>query len=131
MKSFYKSNNQYVEDHHTFGKPLGPATPIKDVLGNFFGEYAEHMHKSRQDFYRSTSRNGSRLTCHKRHTRASNLAKSFILNGTESKNNTITGNHKDLFKMKKFQNIAPRTDTNLNGMAIQIGNLLSRNGRQQ
>jgi len=47
MKSFYKSNNQYVDDDHTFGKPLGPGTPIKDVLGNFFGEYAEHMHKSR------------------------------------------------------------------------------------
>jgi hypothetical protein len=45
-------------DEHTFGKPLGPGTPIKDVLSNFFGEFAENMQKSRKDFYRLSSRNG-------------------------------------------------------------------------
>ena len=58
-------------DNHSYGKPLGPGTPIRDVLSHFFGTYAEQLHKSREDFYRSTSRNGSRLSCHKRHTRAS------------------------------------------------------------
>jgi hypothetical protein len=40
MKSFYRSSQPNFEDNHAYGKPLGPGTPIKDILGNFFGSYA-------------------------------------------------------------------------------------------
>jgi hypothetical protein len=37
------------EDNFTYGRPLRPSTPIRDVLGNFYGDVAEHMMVTRYD----------------------------------------------------------------------------------
>ena len=60
---------------------------------------------------RTQSRSGPRLTSHERHTKASHLAKQYISTKQTEENPILRVNN--LFKMKKFSNVAPRTNTNM------------------
>jgi hypothetical protein len=40
------------DESHTYGQPLRPATPIKAVLGNFYGEIAGYQHKVKTQTFR-------------------------------------------------------------------------------
>ena len=89
------------DDDFTYGKALKPSTPIKNVLGNTYGDIAEQSMITRYEFIRlNESRDRkTRLKSADRHTRASALAKTFIT--TRAINESYTG-AKPLFKMKKF-----------------------------
>lgn len=71
---------QLPDDSFTYGNPLRPSTPIKDVLGNFYGDVAEQIMISRYDNIRlnTASYNKTRLKSADKHTRASALAKTFV-----------------------------------------------------
>ena len=57
---------------------------------------------------------GSRISSqHRRHTKASTLAKSHVQLKQDPKVMNTIMNPNELFKMKKFLNVAPRTDTNI------------------
>ncbi|CDW82404.1 rna 3-terminal phosphate cyclase [Stylonychia lemnae] len=110
-----KSINRSIklpDESFTYGKSLRPSTPIKDVVCNFYADVAEQQMLSRYQYLRQQSRSGTRLSCFERHTKASALAKDHIEN--QGKNESIiTRDTRTLFKMKKFQNVAPRTNTNM------------------
>lgn len=109
-KTFYKSNYVPYEPERTFGKPMIPSTPIKGIIENHFGDLAEQMTLSRYDNFRNQS--VRTLSSHKKHTRASSLQKTFT---NEKQHETIQLLSKplELFKMNKFKQVAPRTNTNL------------------
>ena len=58
----------------------------------------------------TASYNKTRLKSADRHTRASALAKTYV--NTKENNQTLNIS-RELFKMKKFHNVAPRTNTHL------------------
>ena len=41
------------EESFTYGKPLRPSTPIKDVVSNFYGDMAEQEMLTRYDYIRT------------------------------------------------------------------------------
>ena len=80
---------------------MRPSTPMKEVLGNYYGDMAERIMLHRYDNIRlnTASFNKTRLKSAERHTRASALAKTFIT--TRAIDESFTGSS-HLFKMKKF-----------------------------
>ena len=78
-KGLNQSGMQLPEESFTYGKALRPSTPIRDVIGNFYGDVAEHVMHSRYDFLKQESTYGVRLPSNNRHTRASALAKNHIV----------------------------------------------------
>lgn len=104
--SLNKSALYLPDERFTYGRALRPSTPIRDVIGNFYGDVAEHLMHTRYDNFRKDS--SIRLGSANRHTRASALAKSHV-----NAQLTSTGN-KELFKMKKFDKVQPRTNTHKN-----------------
>lgn len=98
------------DENHTFGKSLAPGPPMKDLLSNYFATITDHLTMTRYD---SISHLPMRtLSSHKRDTRASSLSKNHVLENT-SKPINLLQNPLDLYKMNRFKQVAPRTDTNL------------------
>ena len=97
-----KREIQLPDDNFTYGNPLRPSTPIKDVLGNFYGDVAEQTMVTRYDQIRlnTANYNRTRLKSADRHTRASALAKTFV--NTRTHIDTVIDGSRALFKMKKF-----------------------------
>jgi hypothetical protein len=94
-----------AEDKFTFGKQNRPGTPIKDVIGGFYQGMGEEMQKSRYTYYQKTGQ-PVKLAADKP-TKASQLAHTF----TNTRVHKDPAQERDLFKLRKFQRIAPRTET--------------------
>ena len=93
-----------LDDCHTYGQALRPSTPIKSVVGNFYGEIQGFAHSIKAQELRHTDEafRKSMLNPPKAHTRASAMASSFVNDGTMKKMAEDRDNAKDIFKMKKF-----------------------------
>ena len=98
---------------YTYGAPLKPGTPIKAVVGGFYGEIAGFQHKVKVTDMRQSYENDRRrmLDPPRPHTRASAMASTFVNDNTVKKADEDRGNNKDLFKMKKFNQVQPRTSS--------------------
>ena len=103
--------------HHAYGLPLRQSSPMREVIGNYYGEMAEgemqykydSMRQTRSQF-RSTARDNMRTT---KHTQKSAVAADYVARkgiDNAKKTELMTGGE-NLFKMKKFQTVAPRTNT--------------------
>lgn len=84
-----------------FGDASRPSTPIKAVIGNYYGAVASEIKNERY----SSKLEEKRLP-QSRNTRASRMMSDAIKQSMEEP-------QPSQFKMKKFQKTAPRTDTNL------------------
>ncbi len=102
-----------MNENFTYGAPLRPATPIKAVIGNFYGEIAGFEHKIRTNNQRESDENFrySMLNPPKTHTRASAMANTFVNDSTIKKAVDDPKNTKNIFKMKKFLQVEPRTSS--------------------
>lgn len=69
-----------VDDSTAYGVPNRPSTPIKAVVEGFFGDVAAEQTQARYDVLNrpGTSKNGRRFSELRNHTRASQLAQSFV-----------------------------------------------------
>ena len=69
-----------IDDAHTYGQPLRPPTPIKAVLGNFYGEIAGYQHKVKTQTFRECDDvlRKKMLNPPKTHTRASAMANTYV-----------------------------------------------------
>lgn len=97
---------------HTYGQPLKPGTPIKAVIGNFYGEIAGYQQTVKSNDIRHSDEHFRKqmLNPPKEHTRASAMANTFV-NQSTSKQAVIDAERaKSLFKMQKFLAVKPRTD---------------------
>jgi hypothetical protein len=88
------------DENHTYGKPLRPSTPIRMVVNNVYGDYAEQDMHNRYSMLRRTAADYQPQRLSKAHTKASTLAKSHIKQ--QIKDESLLNNSRDLFKMKKF-----------------------------
>ena len=98
-----------IEPDHSFGMPLRPPTPIKAVIGNYYGEVAGYHHSQRTENLRQYDEH-VRVAMNnppKGHTRASAMANTFVA-GQEQRKKIEP---KSLFKMQKFLQVKPRTST--------------------
>ena len=97
----------------TYGIPLRPSTPIRDVMGNFFGEMAENemVYKYQQT---ATNFRNSNMPTNAKHTTKSRIAHEFVRSKDQEdkKQAKLMSGSNDLFKIKRFGNAKPRTDTN-------------------
>jgi hypothetical protein len=107
-----------MDERHTYGKPLDPSTPIADVLANTFGDFAEQLTRSRYDHFHKMSQTVAKLECHNHHTKASTLAKEYVHHKQLDDGGFIAKNPLELFKMRKFANVGPRTNTNLSNKIL-------------
>ena len=98
------------EETNPYGRPNRPGTPVGDVISNYYGENAEKMISQKYDVLKETTKPLS-LNYARAHTRASAMAKSHVT----QKNFYQTfqnASEREMFKMSKFKNVKPRTDTN-------------------
>ena len=109
-------HNKLPPEEFTYGQPLRPSTPIRDVMGNFFGEMAEGEMAYKYDQTKSNWK-GTGLPTEAKHTKKSQIAHEFIkTRGCEDeKQAKLMSGDPNLFKMKRFQATKPRTDTNNKG----------------
>jgi len=42
-RSYLNKTSICTDRSFTYGKALRPSTPIRDVIGNFYGEVSEHL----------------------------------------------------------------------------------------
>ena len=104
-------------EEFAYGKALRPSTPIREVLGNYYGEMAEGELMYKYDTMRST-KNGFATTAKQmnrrtKHTNKSHSAARFVSqrqSDVQKKAELMKGGE-DLFKMRKFKKVIPRTDT--------------------
>lgn len=82
-----------------FGEPTRPSTPIQAVLGNFYGMIADEANHRRYEPAPVV-----KMSVNPRATKGSEMMKSAIKAGMEQPARTE-------FKMKKYQNTKPRTET--------------------
>ena len=110
---FPRRQNRLPPQEFTYGIPCRPSTPIRDVMGNFFGEMAESEMVYK---YQKTANNFRRtgMPTEAKHTTKSKIAEDFIKSrGKEDeKQAKLMSGSKDLFKIKRFDHVKPRTDTN-------------------
>lgn len=68
------------DQEFTYGVPLRPPTPIKAVIGNFYGEIAGYGHRTKSSGIRYSDENFRKqmLNPPKEHTRASAMANTFV-----------------------------------------------------
>ena len=92
------------DESFTYGAPLRPSTPIKAVIGNFYGEIAGFEHRVKTTNFRESDENFrvQMMNPPKTHTRASAMANTFVNNSTMKKAAADEEGAKSLFKMKKF-----------------------------
>ena len=101
------------DENFTYGAPLRPSTPMKAVIGNFYGEIASFEHKLRSTNIRQSDEHfrQSLLNPPRTHTRASAMADTFVNTNTVKKATDDADNNKSIFKMKKFLAVEPRTSS--------------------
>lgn len=101
-------------ENFTYGAPLRPGTPIKAVIGNYYGEIAGYQHRVKTDIFRQSDE-GFRvqmLNPPRTHTRATAMANSFVNSSTlKLLGQENADGSKCLFKMKKFLAVEPRTSS--------------------
>ena len=104
----------------TYGMPCRPSTPIRDVMGNFFGEMAENemvykYNQTKTNFRRT----GAPLEA--KHTTKSKIAHEFVKTRgqVDDKQARLMSGSKDLFKIKRFDHVKPRTNTNNRSKAFK------------
>ena len=98
-----------IAPDHSFGMPLRPPTPIKAVIGNYYGEVAGYQHSQKTQNLRDYDEH-VRVAMNnppKGHTRASAMANTFVVTQETKKKSEP----KSLFKMQKFLQVKPRTST--------------------
>ena len=102
-----------TDDAFTYGAPLKPATPIKAVIGNFYGEIAGYEKKLKSSAIRQSDEHNRHklLNPPKEHTRASAMANTHVNSNTMKRAVDNEGSAKCLFKMKKFNAVGPRTSS--------------------
>ena len=100
------------EEAHPYGKPNRPGTPVGDVISYYYGDVAEKQITAKYSILRETSKPLG-LNFARSHTKASALAQSHV--SQENYNKVYGSTQKDLFKMSKFKNVKPRTDTHNKG----------------
>lgn len=68
------------DESFVYGAPLKPGTPMKAVIGNFYGEIAGYEHMQKTECLRFSDNNFRQqmLNPPKAHTRASAMANSFV-----------------------------------------------------
>merc|ERR1712029_392806 len=83
---------------HSYGLPLRPGTPIKAVLGNFYGEIAGYQHKVRKEGIemQNEEENEKILNPPRTHTRATAMANSYV---NEAQKSQMKGTG-SVFKMR-------------------------------
>ena len=76
-----------TDDTFTYGQPLRPPTPIKAVLGNFYGEIAGYQHVQKTYTFREEDEHFRKkmLAPPKSHTRASAMANTFVNQSTATR----------------------------------------------
>ena len=104
-----RTNNaiRLPEDDFTYGAPVKPSTPIKEVLGNFYGELAEeemifkyHMKKAKKE--PGLVRGG-------RPTSKSRIAADEVRRKQEEREKAMAMTlGSNVFKMNQFKNVKPR-----------------------
>lgn len=105
-----------ADESFTYGRRNRPSTPIKSVLGGVYCDVGEHFQQQRLDYYKKASQ-PLKLPADKP-TKASAMANSFV-NTRVSQNRTK--DEKKLFKLSKFEKVAPRTDTHVGGRSKTPG----------
>ena len=125
MKEATGVPNKFIKlpsEEFTYGMPLRPSTPIRDVMGNFFGEMAESEMGYKYQQTKGTFK-GTLLPTEAKHTMKSKVAHDFVKSkGSEDdKVAKLMSGSKDLFKIKRFNNVQPRTNTNNKSKAFQSG----------
>ena len=96
------------EEQFMYGKPNRPSTPVGDVISNYYGAEALKNLEQKYNILRETTKPLG-LSFARGHTKASAMAHNFVTQQSQAKELTL--DHGKLFKMKKFQNVAPRTNT--------------------
>ena len=98
------------EEEFPYGRPNRPGTPVGDVISNYYGENAEKQIGHKYEILKETSKPLS-LNYARGHTRASAMAKGHVSQSNFNKSYERYANE-HMFKMSKFKNVKPRTDTN-------------------
>ena len=105
------------EEAHPYGRPNRPGTPVGDVISNYYGETAEKQISEKYDYLKESTKPLG-LGFARGHTRASALAHNHV--NESNYNKAYHGvSEKDLFKMSKFKNVKPRTDTNRASLVVK------------
>jgi hypothetical protein len=81
---------------------------VGDVVSNYYGQEAEKAMGQRYEILKETTKPLG-LNVARGHTKASAIAHNYVNNSTLNK---LYPQKKELFKMKKFTNVGPRTNTN-------------------
>jgi hypothetical protein len=89
-----------------FGKPNRPSTPINGVISNFYGESAENDQKVKYDVTYQVKKSFKPLPAAKE-TKAVQKAKEF----KQTTKIQHDSPDKKEFKLKRFQDVQPRTNT--------------------
>ena len=76
-----------IDPQHSFGLPLRPPTPIKAVIGNYYGEIAGYELKEKKKNLREMDEQVrvALINPPKSHTRASALANSYVFDKERTK----------------------------------------------
>ena len=94
------------EEKHSYGRPNRPSTPVGDVISNYYGDRAHKQISQKYDILKETSKPLG-LKYSRGHTKASAMAHNHITQSNFNKSYATS----EIFKMSKFKNVAPRTNT--------------------
>ena len=99
------------EEEFTYGKGNRPSTPVKAVVQGFYSDVAEQQIGQRYELLKEQSKPIS-LVNFRNHTRASQMVQETLRSTMRDEEMRSS---KTLFKMRKFQQVQPRTNTH-NGL---------------
>eukprot|EP00347_Sterkiella_histriomuscorum_P018400 403345649 len=99
------------QEEFTYGRQNRPSTPIKAVVSGFYGDVAEQQILTRYDILKEQAKPIS-LAQARNHTRGSQMFSDHL---RQTARDEQFRQSKTLFKMKKFQNATPRTNSHNNG----------------
>lgn len=95
------------EEQFTYGRPNRPQTPIDGIIRNNFGESAtaniQDRYKSLKEYKKLSVPKSNNIEI--RYTKAKTKAEEFI-----KTQNVWEKQEKDLFKLKRFQNMSSKVD---------------------
>lgn len=111
ISGIMKQNNVIgnVSASMTFGKANRPSTPIQGVISNNYANIAEQEVSEKYDQYLKANRDAKK---NKRIVPADTRARQLAAQYLNEQKMKAEGDEKR-FKMKRFNNIGPRTSTNL------------------
>ena len=98
-------------EEFTYGKANRPSTPVKAVVGGFYGAVAEKETLTRYEIIKAQSKPVPLLMA-RNHTQSSQLFKTYVKSQAIEEEMRAS---KVLFKMTKFRNVGPRTNSFNNG----------------